>query len=132
MNIPEPICIQVWSQQGLTPERKGQYDAILADDREVYVEDLKSTEELQEAIRPMWNLLGLGDPREAPEKISGGIDPWKNHLASIERIRALASELKTFCDFPLHTGKVRTILKEEGVITAANMPGRPRKRRRKK
>lgn len=43
--------------------------------------------------------------------------PWINHLDTITRIQQLARELKTYCDAPVHTAKVRKELKAAKVIT---------------
>ena len=106
MNIPEPVCIQVWSLQGLSPERKAQYDAILANGEPL--------------LRGDGSGSGLAEPRGEPEKITAEIEPWKSQLESIEFIKATAAKLRTFCTSTIRTARVRSILKDAKVI--GNVP----------
>jgi hypothetical protein len=52
--------------------------------------------------------------------------PWQSKLESIERIRALVTELKSYCSTPQYTSTVRTELFHGGVI----QPVKKKRRRR--
>ncbi len=93
------MCIQLWSLQGLTPERKAQYDAILE--------------------APLEHFNGE-QAREKVEKKSGEIVPWESQLETIEFLKAEAARLRTFCTSTIRTARVRSILKEAKVI--GNVP----------